>query len=189
MNMTALPPATAHGKLGKSAQKRDLQTPSALTLNRSASAASTPAVAVIAMPSVTSSTFGTTLKDIRLCSWCALASPRGDNHVDQFRGPIPEKPCCPTGYNLPGRRDGPGKRFQHEPDTDTQRWQRRSPQRARRDGQRNGAWRGVRLNLRAARLPAHTGRASLDNLTVSRCAACRFARPSRALLCSGNPGT
>jgi len=66
MNMTASPPATAHGKLGcdplqktiahlgantKSAQKRDLQTPSALT-NRSASAGSILAVAVIAMPSV-----------------------------------------------------------------------------------------------------------------------------------------
>src|SRR5215510_10078278 len=115
MNMTALPPATAHGKLGKSAQKRDLQTASALTLKRSTSAASTPAVAVIAMPSVTSSPFGTMLKDIRLCSWCALASPRGGyNHVDQFRGPIPEKPCRPTGYNLPGRRDGPRQRFKDE---------------------------------------------------------------------------
>jgi hypothetical protein len=66
MNMTASPPATARGKLNcdpqqktiahlgedaKTAQKRDLQTPSALT-NRSASAGSILAVAVIAMPSV-----------------------------------------------------------------------------------------------------------------------------------------
>src|SRR5262249_1041464 len=115
MNMTALPPATAHGKLGKSAQKRDLQTPSALTLNRSASAASTPAVAVIAIASVASPTFGNPLKDICLCFWGAPASPGGgDNHVDQFRGPIPEKPCRPTGYNLPGRRDGPWQRFEDE---------------------------------------------------------------------------
>jgi hypothetical protein len=65
MNMTASPPATARGKLNcdplqkiarlgedaKTAQKRDLQTPSALT-NRSASAGSILAVAMIAMPSV-----------------------------------------------------------------------------------------------------------------------------------------